>query len=171
MSEIIDVSLDELVPKEIKTESDKRIFFNQWKLYVEMADKIGQRRGNTNNFFLSINALLLTALIVLLEQHLILGLLPLLILGLVLSLIWRNLIVYYGSLSRVKFRIINKLEEMLPARGYIVEWQKLKQGRDPKEFWSSSKLEIIAPISLVIFYFISIVGLVANFLIIMYTAS
>ena len=37
---------------------DKGILLEQYKLYVEMADRISQRRQSANNYFLSVNILL-----------------------------------------------------------------------------------------------------------------
>ena len=37
-------------------------FLEQYKLYVEMADRVSARRGNTNTFFLTLNTTAVTAI-------------------------------------------------------------------------------------------------------------
>ena len=45
----------------------KQHLLEQYKLYVEMADEVSSRRSKANNFFLSVNTLLVTAIGVLTE--------------------------------------------------------------------------------------------------------
>ena len=46
------------VNKKALTEEESKAMFEQYKLYVEMADRISQRRMNANTFFISVNTLL-----------------------------------------------------------------------------------------------------------------
>lgn len=49
----------DLINKNDLGEEATEILFEQYKLYVEMADRISQRRMNINTFFISVNILLL----------------------------------------------------------------------------------------------------------------
>ena len=40
-------------------ETDKNIFFEQYKLFVETAEKVSDKRQIANNYFLSLNSFLL----------------------------------------------------------------------------------------------------------------
>lgn len=40
-----------LINKDFLTESEQKIAFEQYKLYVEMADRVSQRRMGANTFF------------------------------------------------------------------------------------------------------------------------
>ena len=50
----------QLINEELVTNEDKVLLLEQYKLYVEMTDRISQRRMNANTFFISVNTLLLT---------------------------------------------------------------------------------------------------------------
>lgn len=104
--------------------------FEQYKFYVDSADRISQRRSSTNNFFLAVNASLVT----------LYGLAPTLkasaawhllvpIAGILVCLGWISLLANYRSLNSVKFTVIHELEKKLPASLYKYEWKLLEEGR------------------------------------------
>lgn len=65
--------------------------------------------------------------------------------GILLCRSWRNLIVNYGKLNEAKFRVILKLEEMLPAQIFAAEWAALGKGRRPKKYQSFTTTECQVP--------------------------
>ena len=89
----------------------------QYKLCVEMADKISSRRCNANNFFLSINTFLLTAVGILSKLGFDFSIFTLSwiiivsLSGIVLCVTWFVTIRCYRNLNEAKFKIINKIEE------------------------------------------------------------
>ena len=101
----------------------------QYKLYVEMADRVSQRRDQSNRFYVTIVSALAAIVVViarfgvpedgaLLEvAFLIIGLF-----GIALSGVWFMNIRSYRMLNSAKFQIINKIEEQLPFAGYSEEW-------------------------------------------------
>lgn len=104
--------------------------FEQYKLYVESADHISQRRSSTNSFLLTVNASLVT-LYGLASQlraaaawHLLVP-----IAGILVCLAWFSLVENYRSLNSVKFQVIHALEKKLPASLYDFEWKLLEEGR------------------------------------------
>lgn len=122
----------------------------QYKLYVEMADKISLRRQQTNTFFISLNTLVLSifgaicALNVfkLSKTWLILtG-----VLGILLATTWWLIILSYRQLNTGKFKIINEMEGLLPIKPYQIEWVELKEGKDIRVYFSISHVEQIVPI-------------------------
>ena len=104
----------------------------QYKLYVEMADKISERRQSANTYFLSINSLLVTFYGILAgfgnipQQKTWQYFVP--AAGLLLCVTWATLIRSYRQLNTGKFEIIHLLETRLPASVYKAEWDLLEKG-------------------------------------------
>jgi len=93
-------------------ESFKNHLFEQYKLYVESAEKISERRVSANNYLLTVNSLLIT-LYGLLAANPYKGswavLVP--IAGLLVSITWCRIITSYRDLNTVKFKVIHELEQ------------------------------------------------------------
>ena len=104
----------------------------QYKLYVEMADRVSQRRDQSNRFYVTIVSALAAIVVIiarfgvpengaLLEvAFLVVGLF-----GLALSVVWHFNIRSYRTLNSAKFDIINSIEKQLPYAGYSKEWEIL----------------------------------------------
>src|SRR5688572_22148897 len=102
------------VPKDIYGSEYSSHLLEQYKLYVEMADKISERRQTANSFFLTIN----TALVALLGiawrpaerlggplWYIIVG-----VSGLILCYFWYRLVRSYSDLNSGKFRVVHAIE-------------------------------------------------------------
>ncbi|MHC0037919.1 RipA family octameric membrane protein [Pseudoneobacillus sp. C159] len=117
--------------------------FEQYKLYVEMADRVSSRRMLANTFFLTVNTMLvtvLTALISKLEVSLT-WLLPSLIAELTLCFAWWRMVKSYGQLNSGKYQVVNELENYLPIKPYAAEWVILGEGKDPKKYRPLTRVE------------------------------
>lgn len=105
----------------------------QYKLYVEMADKVSERRQSTNNYLLTINSILVSLFGLLsgvgsnLTQQLWRYFIPLA--GLLVSITWASLIYSYRQLNSGKFKVIHQIESQLPVALYENEWKILEEGR------------------------------------------
>jgi hypothetical protein len=114
---------------------------DQYKLYVEMADKISERRSTANSFFLSANTLLVSLYGILgaavegatasasTTSRLGLWLYSVPVAGLLLSVTWATLIKSYRQMNAGKFIVVHALESRLPAALYKAEWQALGEGK------------------------------------------
>ena len=110
--------------------SFKADLFEQYKLYVESAEKISERRVSANNYLLTVNAFLVT----------LYGVLPGIetarywkilvpVAGLLVAFTWHRIITSYRDLNTVKFKVIHELEQHMPAELYAYEWKKAEAGR------------------------------------------
>lgn len=123
----------------------------QYKIYVEMADKNISRRNKTNEFFLSANSFLLSALAILSEFNFLpqIGIWWLYVAssaGIVLAITWLIFVRSYRQLSTGKFEVINQLEKKLPAAPFTTEWSILGSGKDWKKYTKMTRVETIVPI-------------------------
>jgi hypothetical protein len=136
----------------------------QYKIYVEMADRISQRRGLTNVFFLTLNTAIFTSISVFWE-HKPNGevwwlLLPLTVL-LAQCGAWYSLLRSYRQLNTAKYEVIGAMEERLPASPYFrAEWMALGEGKDLKRYWPLSHIERWIPILFGVLYILGFVALV-----------
>lgn len=129
----------------------ENVIFEQYKLCIEMADKISSRRDTANGFFLTLNSLILGTGATLVEKiHSVepkwFLIFPALILFLECFFWWR-LIIAYKQLNGAKFQIIGELENKLPAAPYgKAEWEYLlKKGEDRAVYWPLTHLESKIP--------------------------
>lgn len=102
----------------------------QYKLYVEMADRVSARRQTANSYFLSINTALLgfAGYVTTKTQGNQIWLLGLV--GIILSYLWYRIIVSYRDLNSAKFKVVHELEKRLPISPYDAEWEAMGRGKD-----------------------------------------
>ena len=121
----------------------------QYKLYVEMADRISARRQLANSFFLSVNTVIvgLVSYFTLNDacRRLVVLLSPISIAGLVICYTWYRLVRSYRDLNTAKFKVIHELEQELPASPYDCEWEKVGRGTNRSLYLPFTRVEVIVP--------------------------
>ncbi len=145
----------------------------QYKLYVEMADRISARRQNINSFFLSVN----TAIIALVSyinfgskttgSFYWFGSLT----GVVLCYIWYRLVRSYKDLNSAKFKVVHELEKELPAAPYDLEWEKVGKGKNSKLYLPFTHIEIYIPWVFLMIHVLVLVRSISTFSIIEWIVS
>ncbi len=145
--------------KESYGESFKADLFAQYKLYVESADRISERRVGANNYLLTVNAILVTLYSLLAaSQYKSYWAILVPVAGFLVALTWYRIITSYRDLNTVKFKVIHELEQHLPAALYDYEWHKAEEGRG-KMYHPLSHLERWIPIVFMVLYvLLAIVG-------------
>ena len=121
----------------------------QYKLYVEMADRISSRRLTANSFFLTINSAIIAlggyaALRFGEATPSSLGLAASLS-GVTLCLLWFRLVKSYRDLNTAKFTVIHEIEKLLPVSPYDAEWQLVGRGTRPGKYLPLTHLELLVP--------------------------
>jgi hypothetical protein len=144
------------VPPERYGEEYRNHLLEQYKLYVQMADKISERRQAANNFFLTINTALI-AFLGLVASPNVGGAdgvaanppLPWVFVvsaaGVVLCFSWFRLVRSYMDLNSGKFKVVHEIESRLPASPYDAEWEALGRGEDPGLYLPFTHIEIWIP--------------------------
>ena len=129
---------------------EKSHLIEQYKLYVEMADRISQRRGTANTFFLTFNTALVGALAGFFREggNMTSVTIALYFAAIILSLTWILLLRSYRNLNAAKFKVIGEMEKRLPAQAYYAaEWKALGEGKDIKKYIPLSVIETAVPIA------------------------
>lgn len=120
----------------------------QYKLYVDMADKVSTRRMVANTFFVGMNTAVAGALAVSLRdsldipRNLLFG--PA-IAALLMCLTWWMLILSYRQLNAGKYRVILAMEKRLPSSPYTAEWAALSDGRSKRDYLQITNIELLVP--------------------------
>lgn len=114
---------------------------DQYKLYVEMADRISSRRASANSYFLSVNSAILAFVSYLSSQKASDYMWMLAFGGMALSVLWESLITSYRNLNTAKFAVIHKIEKRLPISPYEAEWDAMGRGENPQLYRPISHIE------------------------------
>lgn len=128
-------------------------FIEQYKIYVELADRISQRRAISNTFFLTFNTTLVAALSGFYKSVPQNILVAMYLAALTIAISWMLLLRSYRNLNTAKFKVIGRLEERLPARiFYEAEWNELGRGKDYSKYIPLSLIETVIPVIYLLIY-------------------
>lgn len=121
----------------------------QYQLYVESVEKISDRRQNANNYFITINTVLISFIGVLFQTKIfetviwIKSLIALV--GIIICVIFWFLLRSYKQLNTGKFKVIHEVEQQLPLAIYDYEWKILEEGKKRNVYYPFSHIEMIIP--------------------------
>ncbi len=137
--------------------------FEQYKIFIEMADRISTRRNLANTFFLTLHTLIIGTIGFTYEKGPLftnkwLIIFPL-IAVLALCYVWWRLLKSYRQLNTAKYKVIGEYERQLPSSPYwSAEWKALGEGNDPELYKPLTDVEKWVPI---IFGLLYIIGSIA----------
>jgi hypothetical protein len=136
------------LPREEYGEAYRSHAIEIYKIYLEMADRISERREKANSFFLAVN----TGIVAVLAKD-VLGrakhaealevLVP--IAGGVVCYLWHRIIRSYRDLNSAKFKVIHAIERQLPLRPYDAEWEAVGRGQNSQLYLPFTHVEIFIP--------------------------
>ena len=128
---------------------------DQYKLYVEMADRISSRRATANSYFLSVNSAILAFVGYLTSKDATTDLWLLAAAGITLSYLWHALIMSYSNLNTAKWLVVHQIEKRLPISPYEAEWEAMGRGTNPTLYKPITHIERGVP-----YVFIALHGIV-----------
>ncbi|MDD1679377.1 MAG: hypothetical protein LUO93_09390 [Methanomicrobiales archaeon] len=123
-----------------------------YKVYMEMADHVSQRRDSANNFFVTLNSAIIALIGIvasILTSSIILKFCWVVVIsvtGIIICVRWRDIIQSHKDLNSGKFVIIHMLEEKLPATLYKTEWSYLNPPIGRKRYKSLTLAELQVPL-------------------------
>ena len=147
---------------------DREVLLSIYRLHVEMADRVSQRREGANRLFVTLLSAMIVLMATVLRFRSGLEVVPVKFVVLVLTLTvlslaasWFIVIRSYRQLNTGKFDVLQKLEEKLPFAFYRMEWERLGEGKDWEKYWKLTVVETFLPI---IFAALSLVVCIFAFL-------
>ena len=119
-----------------------------YKILVEMADRVSQRRHSTNSFYLTVNTAIFGASAIISKfssDHIEVAAIS--IAGLIICVLWYRILESYRNLNRVKFSIIKGIETKLSVSPFSDESDALYGPNGNEKFPSTfTKTEKFVPI-------------------------
>ena len=117
-----------------------------YRMLVEMADRVSQRRQAANNFYLSVNTALIGASAYLSTlRPMWASLAVIAVAGIAISLLCMRNIDSYRTLNAAKFRVITDLEKTLPVQAFTEEWTHLDPDGDGERHVPFHRVEGAVP--------------------------
>jgi len=139
----------------------------QYKLYVETAERNSSRRLTANSFFLTINtglSALLGYMANFKAMDLAVAQLAIPIAGIILSYFWYRLIISYREMNSAKFKVIHEMEEKLPFRAFEAEWEAVDRGKNAKKFRPYTNIESAIPWVFIAIHGVTLASTLVSFL-------
>lgn len=137
----------------IKPDESKEIL-EIYKLMVEMADRVSQRRQSANSFYLTVNTAIVGGTTYFSQSSFtVLNTWAVSIAGIAICILWIRAVVSYKSLNSAKFAIITALEVQLPVSAYNDEWKILDPDGDGKRHTPFHKTEVLVPVVFMVVHF------------------
>lgn len=140
----------------------------QYKLCVEMADRVSSRRNLANTFFLTVNSAVGATFVGLSGSgHLTAVSFWSTLVGVVILLAecaaWFVIVRSYRQLNSAKYAVIGAFEERLPAYAYSrAEWRALGEGQDWRRYMPLSHVEQWVPIIFATTYLLVFIALTTS---------
>lgn len=134
-------------------EDRENLIVEQWSKAVEMADTTIDKRINSTNVYITIEAALIAVMSFVKDW--INYVVP--IVGITVAVIWLLSIRSYKSLSKIKYTVINEIEEMLPIKPFKYEWELLIAN---KEYKHVTTLERCLPIIFGVLFAVILIGVI-----------
>lgn len=132
-----------------------------YKLHVELSDKVSERRGITNKFYITILSGILALISFAVNDgkfiegvnfYLILFIIGLT--GILLCGVWFLNIKSYRQLNSAKFKVLHEIEEKFECQFLKKEWELLREGKNPSIYFRLSKVEQLTPLVLIVPYLV-----------------
>ncbi len=162
-----------LVFNEAYRTEDTSILLEHYKLYVDMHDRVVERRGRTNNFYISLLSGSFAFVSILSNERILTlnnrNIDPLIIvllvscLGFSLSFLWLSHIRAYAVLIRRKVKVIREMEDYLPFYAYCREevlWKQEVNEKFTKSIRISTTEQVVAVVFGVVFLAVIIYSIV-----------
>lgn len=148
--------------KKIINNDTKYILLEQYRIAVDMADKLNTRKESASKLFVSANAIFFAFLAsreLTIEMSVFLSLF-----GIFLSVIWSSLMKNHNVVHSAKYEVIEEMEEHLPYKVFDSEWKKLGKGLNKKRYRNLGTIEHQIPLLFIILYLILFIFNAINYL-------
>lgn len=146
---------------------EQKVILEQYKIFVELADRTSTKRSQANMFYVSLMSGLIVALSAIIEKKLFVDFsvavnFTISILGLMVCMLWRRTIISYKALNSAKYKVISLMEAQLPFACFDKEWEILGKGNN-KRYRRLTAIETYIPVILSVPFFALLIYSITNF--------
>jgi hypothetical protein len=145
-------------------EKDSESHLSLYLYYAGQTERLVERRAANSRYFLTVNTAFITILGFAFRHELAgqqpawLAALPLA--GIVVCMIWAQLVRSYRVLTGARFKVIKEMERALPAAPYTEEWQLIKADPAYGGYFSIARLEAVVPWVFAVIYAVLLLAFV-----------
>lgn len=136
----------------------------QYKIYINSAEKISDRRQKANEFFLTLNSTMVALLGYVVTKmngdDMKYLLLLSSVVGISMCYLWYRTVRSYKGLNSGKFKVVHAIEKRLPLALYDTEWEILERGHNKSVYWPFSHIELWIPWLFIAIYSIILLSVV-----------
>lgn len=137
------------------SDEQKSFILEQYKVYVETAERVSNRRQSSNTFHLTLVTTLFGVLALGVKIDVsneisdgLWSFVPLL--GSAICLIWFSTLRTYRDLNSTKFKVIEQIERILPVDPFSAEWKIVKQKATSRGYSTFHRVERHVPLMFLI---------------------
>jgi hypothetical protein len=145
------------MPIDVPEDRCEELLLGQYKLYVETAESVTSRRIDASKFYVTLLTALLAVIPFALSRDIPASVTRFVFLaigasGIALCTTWMFSIHSYRQLNKLKFKVIDEMEERLPFACFRREWELLKQYPEEYKYRRIGVVELAVPIILLVIY-------------------
>jgi len=147
---------------------DKELYhkdlYDQYKLFVEMTDRMHQRRQQLVNWFITLNTGFIALIGIMIEKCISSWIIAgLSLVGIVNCFLWKAILNSYKQISSGHFKVIHEIEHYLPLKLFTAEWEALDAGENNRTYIPVTKLEQIIPfVFMAVFVLIIVIAVIVK---------
>ena len=125
---------------------NSKSLLEQYKIYLSTSESLVSRRQNVSSFYVSVNAAIISTLTLVSPfiNNLVynsIAIIVISIFGIILDLAWMRILDSYAILNSSKMKIIEMIEQRLPANIYDNEWAVMSDKLNNKKYISFTESE------------------------------
>jgi hypothetical protein len=126
--------------------------FEQYKLFIDMADKNSERRSKYNSFYLSLISALIAVIGILSQIEKPISTIYfwwvalVSVIGVIFCILWKTNINCYRQLGTAKYTVITEIEKRLPVVAFAKEWEYLCDAKTKSKYEELTLVERWIPL-------------------------
>ena len=149
------------IPEDAYGEHYSAHILEMWKTYLEMTDRISDRRERANVFFVTLHTGVFAVVGFLVEKQMFPWIVTICLLaGIPFSYLWYRLVRSYRDLNSAKFKVVHAIETRLPLKLFDAEWEAVGRGKDRSRYLPFTHIELKVPLVFIgVYGFLTIAAL------------
>jgi hypothetical protein len=141
--------------------------FEEYKLLIDRTEKLSERRQTASQIYLTVNTVIFGAFAFFLKdsglhnQPLLWGIIPLTVVGIIICVIWLNIMIRLEKVLGWQYKYLREMETRMPDSEQLFTKESAAlytQDKKPKKF-SFSLLEAWLPSILIAVYTLCLIGI------------
>lgn len=144
--------------------------FEEYKFFVDHTQRLSDRRQQTSQFFVAVHSVIFVVLSFIVRDAelgdgmIVLISAPILVIGVLSSLMWQRMIERYRTLIKWRYEQLQAMEQSPEMAGsqrfFTREWEELFKPRSGSQAFSFSAVELSIPRMMMLLYVMYLTGVI-----------